>query len=54
MAGAPGPAMMAYVSTWGWGLSGFVTRPVRLPRRWDALLEAERGWETPIVKRPIL
>lgn len=54
VAGAPGPAMMAYVSTWGWGLSGFVTRPVQLPRQWDQLLEQERGWETPIVKRPIL
>jgi hypothetical protein len=54
VAGAPGPAMMAYVSTWGWGLSHFVTQPVRLPSGWQGLLAEEQGWETPIVKQPIL
>lgn len=53
VAGGPGPAMMAYVSTWGWGLSHFVTRAVRLPANWEAVLTKERGWETPIVKEPI-
>jgi hypothetical protein len=51
VAGAHGPAMMAYVSTWGWGLSHFVTRPVRLPGHWETLLQREQGWETPLVRR---
>jgi len=48
--GAPGPAMVVYVSTWGWGPAHFVTKPVRLPKNWDNLLKKNMGWETPIVK----
>ncbi len=51
VAGAPGPAMMAYVSAWGYGLSYFVTRPIDVPRNWEGVLAREKGWETPIVKR---
>ena len=51
VAGAPGPAMMAYVSTWGWGLSHFVTKPVGLPKDWNRLLAEDTGWTTPIVRR---
>ncbi len=51
VAGAPGPAMMVYVSSWGWGLSHLVTKPIRLPSRWDRVLQRQKGWETPIVRR---
>jgi len=46
-AGAHGPAMLAYVSTWGWGGSYFVTKPVRLPPEWGRMAAAEAGWRTP-------
>ncbi|MBI4080987.1 MAG: hypothetical protein HY423_00110 [Candidatus Lambdaproteobacteria bacterium] len=46
-AGAPGPAIFAYVSTWGWGRSYFVTKAVALPRAFERLREGEREWETP-------
>lgn len=51
--GAPGPALMAYVSTWGFGLSGFVTRKVTLPGNWSRLVAEERGWQTPIVRKEL-
>ncbi|MFC1930516.1 hypothetical protein ACFLWE_01315 [Chloroflexota bacterium] len=49
VAGAPGPAMCAYINTWG-HRAHFVTKPVKLPGNWDQLLEKYKGWESPIVK----
>ena len=49
--GGPGPAMTAYISTWGWGRAYFVTKPVNLPKHWKGLLEKNHGWETPISGR---
>ena len=50
VAGGPGPDMIAYISTWGYGLSYFVTKPIKLPRNWKNLLDKHKGWESPIVK----
>ncbi|MFC2052292.1 hypothetical protein ACFLT4_06155 [Chloroflexota bacterium] len=50
VAGAPGPAMIGYVCTWGAGPAFFITKPVKSPRNRDNLLEKYGGWETPIVK----
>tara|TARA_Y100000031_G_C8224105_1_gene387449 strand:- start:62 stop:1417 length:1356 start_codon:yes stop_codon:yes gene_type:complete len=37
--GGPGPAMLAYISTWGWGRAYFVMKPISLPKYWKGLLE---------------
>lgn len=50
VAGGPGPRMMAYVGTWGFGHSYFVTKPVKPPGGWEGLLQKYGGWETPIVR----
>ncbi|MFC1904826.1 hypothetical protein ACFLXT_03575 [Chloroflexota bacterium] len=47
VAGAPGPAMIAYVDTWGFGPAHFMTRAIKLPRNWENLLEKHKGWESP-------
>jgi hypothetical protein len=51
LAGAEGhgTAMIVYLSTWGYGPAHFVTKPIRLPGHWEAVLEKNRGWETPIL-----
>ncbi|MBI4330396.1 MAG: hypothetical protein HY673_03840 [Chloroflexi bacterium] len=49
-AGGPGPAMCAFIGTWGYGGSYFVTKEIALPRNWADLLDRRRGWETPVVK----
>ena len=48
--GGPGPDMIAYIGTWGYGPSQFITKPVKLPANWDELLEKNKGWESPTVK----
>jgi hypothetical protein len=48
--GGPGPDMIAYISTWGYGPSHFITKPVKLPANWDELLEKNKGWTSPTVK----
>jgi hypothetical protein len=49
--GGQGPAMLAYISTWGWGRAYFVMKPVSLPRHWKGLIEKYQGWEAPISGR---
>ena len=47
--GGVGPAMIAFISTWGAGPAYFVTKPIHTPKNWTALLEEHQGWNTPIV-----
>ena len=49
-AGGPGPGVVAYIGTWGWGPSYFVTKAINVPQNWKDLLEKYRGGECPIVK----
>ena len=49
VAGGPGPDMIAYIGTWGYGPSQFVTKPVRLPSNWNTLLEKYSGWTSPTI-----
>ncbi|MFC2016564.1 hypothetical protein ACFLUF_02495 [Chloroflexota bacterium] len=49
VAGGPGPRMMAYISTWGFGPSYFVTKPINLPKQWESLLAKYSGWNTSVV-----
>lgn len=49
-AGAPGPAMCAYIGTWGFGASYFVTREVSLPPNWARLVKKNKGWATPVIR----
>jgi hypothetical protein len=51
-AGGPGPGVIAYMGTWGWGPSYFVTKAVKLPQNWGNLLEKHKGGESPIVRPP--
>jgi len=48
--GGPGPDMIAYIGTWGYGPSHFITKPIKLPPNWNELLEKNKGWESPTVK----
>ena len=48
-AGGKGPAMVAYISTWGAGPAYFVTKPINTPKNWTDLLSKYAGWDTPIV-----
>ena len=48
--GGPGPDMIAYIGTWGYGPSHFITKPVKLPANWAELLEKNKGWESPTVR----
>ncbi len=50
LAGAPGPGMITYISTWGFGPAHFVTKPIKLPQNWGDLLAKYTGWETPIIE----
>ena len=50
VAGGPGPDMIAYIGTWGYGPSQFVTKPIKLPANWNKLLRKYKGWESPTVK----
>jgi hypothetical protein len=47
--GGPGPDMIAYVGTWGYGPCHFVTKPVKLPKNWNSLLKKYGGWNSPTV-----
>ena len=47
--GGSGPAMVAYISTWGAGPAYFVTKAIKPPKNWEALLEKYNGWNTPII-----
>ena len=47
-AGGPGPVLALYLGTWGWGQAHFVTKPVKLPEKWNELLAKNKGWESPI------
>jgi hypothetical protein len=48
--GGPGPDMIAYISTWGYGPSHFITKPIKLPANWEDLLDKYKGWASPTVK----
>jgi hypothetical protein len=50
VAGGPGPDMIAYMGTWGYGPSHFVTKPIHVPQNWQALLARYGGWESPTIK----
>jgi hypothetical protein len=50
VSGGPGPDMIAYIGTWGYGPSQFVTKPIKLPANWNKLLRKYKGWESPTVK----
>ena len=49
-AGGPGPAMVAFISTWGAGPAYFVTKPIPLPGSWPTLVEKYRGGRTAVVR----
>ena len=49
VAGGPGTTLMSYVSNWI-GRTHFVTKPIKVDKNWEKLLEKYKGWETPIVK----
>jgi len=48
--GGPGPDMIAYIGTWGYGPSYFVTKPIKLPANWNTLLNKYTGWGSPTIK----
>jgi hypothetical protein len=48
--GGPGPDMIAYIGTWGYGPSHFITKPVKLPKNWNNLLKKYSGWTSPTIK----
>ncbi len=48
--GGPGPDMIAYIGTWGYGPSYFVTKPIKLPANWNNLLNKYTGWGSPTIK----
>jgi hypothetical protein len=48
--GGPGPDMIAYIGTWGYGPCHFITKPVKLPKNWNALLKKYSGWTSPTIK----
>jgi hypothetical protein len=50
VAGGPGPDMIAYIGTWGYGPSQFVTKPIELPGNWCNLLSKYKGWDSPTIK----
>ncbi len=45
--GGPGPDMIAYIGTWGYGPSRFVTKPIHVPGNWQSLLAEYKGWQSP-------
>jgi hypothetical protein len=47
VAGGPGPDMIAYIGTWGYGPSQFVTKPIHVPENWQNLLAKYKGWHSP-------
>jgi hypothetical protein len=50
VAGGRGTASVYYLDTWGFGKSYFTTKAIRLPKKWEKLLEKYKGWETPLAK----
>ena len=50
VSGGAGPFGITYTSTFGYGAAHFVTKPVRLPVNWNAVIEKNSGWESPLVK----
>jgi len=50
VAGGPGPDMIAYIGTWGYGPSHFVTKPITVPGNWQSLLANYGGWESPTIR----
>jgi hypothetical protein len=50
VAGGPGPDMIAYIGTWGYGPSHFVTKPIKTPGNWQSLLARYGGWESPTIR----
>lgn len=50
VAGGPGPDMIAYIGTWGYGPSHFVTKPIHVPQNWQTLLSKYGGWESPTIR----
>jgi hypothetical protein len=52
VAGGPGPGVIAYMGTWGWGPSYFVTKAINVPQNWKDLLEKYKGGESPVVRPP--
>jgi hypothetical protein len=50
VAGGPGPDMIAYIGTWGYGPSHFVTKPINIPQNWPTLLAKFGGWGSPTIK----
>ncbi len=48
--GGPGPDMIAYIGTWGYGPSQFVTKAIDLPGNWNELLTKYGGWTSPTVQ----
>jgi hypothetical protein len=49
VAGGPGPDMIAYIGTWGYGPSHFVTKPIHVSEKWQSLLDKYRGWQSPTI-----
>jgi hypothetical protein len=47
--GGPGPDMIAYIGTWGYGTTHFVTKPIKLPKNWNSLLKKYAGYTSPTI-----
>ncbi len=50
VSGGAGPYGIIYTSTFGYGAAHFVTKPIKLPVKWQSLLKKYSGWESPVVK----
>lgn len=50
VSGGAGPFGITYTSTFGYGAAHFVTKPIRLPVKWNEILDKNSGWESPLVK----
>jgi len=50
VSGGPGPDMISYIGTWGYGPSRFVTKPIHVPEKWAGLLAKYKGWQSPTIR----
>jgi len=48
VAGGKGGGVSYLIDRWGFGNSRYVTKEIKVPKNWDALLADLKGWETPI------
>ncbi len=48
VSGGRGPGAGLFIDRWGVGQSRFVTKEIKLPPNWQALVKDNQGWETPV------